>query len=297
MNVRRKLPPLNAVKAFEAAARLGGFTAAGEELFVSPGAISRHVANLENFLGITLFKRGHNDVRLTEEGAEYLTKVSGALSTIEDASRRASEPSDNQSLHIHALPTFAEYWLLPRMGAFRTEYPDARIHLTTSLEETDWDSDSADVAVYASVGGWNERGTHLFDTTISPVCGPQWREASNRGVDINPSELLDWPLLSSAFKSSDWLRWFHTCELQPDSAVPQYLFGSSSMAYKAAINGLGAVCAELTFVSEACAKGQLLRLSAVCAPGSSYFVEVRPSKKESRLSRAFAEWIVDQAGM
>jgi len=297
MNIRRKLPPLNAVKAFEAAARLGGFTAAGEELFVSPGAISRHVANLETFLGITLFKRGHNDVRLTEEGAEYLTKVSGALSAIEDASRRASEPGDNQSLHIHVLPTFAEYWLLPRLGAFRTEHPDARIQLTTSMEETDWDTDSADIAVYASVGGWNERGIHLFDTTISPVCGPQWREAANLDVQISPNELLDWPLLSSVIKTTDWLRWFHACELQPDSATPQYLFGSSSMAYKAAMNGLGAVCAELTFVSQACAQGQLLRLSTISAPGSSYFVEVRPGRRESGLVRAFAEWIVDQAGM
>lgn len=296
MNARRKLPPLNAVKAFEAAARLGGFTAAGDELFVSPGAISRHVANLETFLGITLFKRGHNDVRLTEEGVEYLTKVSGALSAIEEASRRTTAPSDNKSLHIHALPTFAEYWLLPRLGAFRTAHPDARIQLTTSMEETDWDTDSADIAVYASVGGWNERGSHLFDTTISPVCGPQWRESADRDVHINPNELLDWPLLSSVTKATDWLRWFHACGLQPDSAQPQYLFGSSSMAYKAAMNGLGAVCAELTFVSEACAKGQLFRLSTASAPGSSYFVEVRPDKKESGLSRAFAEWIVDQAG-
>ncbi|MFD1561860.1 LysR substrate-binding domain-containing protein [Paraburkholderia silviterrae] len=296
MTTRRKLPPLNAVKAFEAAARLGGFTAAGEELFVSPGAISRHVANLESFLGITLFKRGHNEVRLTQEGSEYLAKVAGALSAIEDASRRASAPSGTQSLHIHALPTFAEFWLLPRLGAFRMAHPDARIQLTTSMEETDWDTDSADISVYASEGGWNERGIHLFDTTISPVCGPQWRDAADRDMRISPNELVDWPLLSSVNKAADWLRWFHACELQPDSARPQYLFGTSSMAYKAAMNGLGAVCAELAFVGQACADGQLLRLSTVIAPGSSYFVEARPGKKESDLSRAFKEWIVDQAG-
>ncbi|RYH19921.1 MAG: LysR family transcriptional regulator, partial [Alcaligenaceae bacterium] len=76
MSVRRKLPPLNALKAFESAARLGGFTAAAEELFVSPGAVSRHVSNLESFLSATLFRRGHNDVHLTAEGARYLAHIS-----------------------------------------------------------------------------------------------------------------------------------------------------------------------------------------------------------------------------
>ena len=288
MSVRRKLPPLNALKAFEAAARLGGFTAAAEEMFVSPGAISRHVTNLEAFLGATLFQRGHNEVRLTADGADYLAQIAAALSVIERASSGIAAPARDRSLHIHALPTFAEYWLMPRLGRFRAAHPDARIQLTSSLEETDWDTDSADVSIYASVGGWNERGTHLFDSEVTPVCAPSLMQ----GATPSPADLIDWPLLSSVNKTNDWLRWFHAAGLQPDAAQPRYLFGSSAMAYKAAMHGLGAVCAELVFVEAVLLERRLVRLGDLTTVGSGYFFEVRPGKKESSLARAFREWIL-----
>jgi len=292
MSARRKLPPLNALKAFEAAARSGGFTAAAEEMFVSPGAISRHVSNLEAFLGVTLFQRGHNEVRLTADGADYLAQIAVALSAIERASSGMTTPARDRNLHIHALPTFAEYWLMPRLKGFRDAHPDARIQLTSSLEETDWHTDSADVSIYASVGGWNERGTRLFDTDISPVCAPS---CAQEGVIPAPAALMGWPLVSSVNKSNDWLRWFHAAGLQPDAAQPRYLFGSSAMAYKAAIQGIGAVCAELVFVESLLLARNLVRLSDLTTIGSGYFIEVRPGKKESSLARAFREWIVAEA--
>ena len=291
MSARRKLPPLNALKAFEAAARLGGFTAAAEEMFISPGAISRHVSNLEAFLGVTLFQRGHNEVRLTANGADYLAQIAAALSAIERASRGMATPRRDRHLHIHALPTFAEYWLMPRLNKFRDAHPDASIQLTSSLEETDWDSDSADVSIYASLGGWNERGTHLFESVISPVCAPSLLQ----GATPTPAELVAWPLLSSVNKSNDWLRWFHAAGLQPDGAQSRYLFGTSGMAYKAAIHGFGAVCAELVFVESLLLAGTLVRLSDLTTIGAGFFFEVRPGKKESSLARAFREWIVAEA--
>ena len=292
MSARRKLPPLNALKAFEAAARLGGFTAAAEEMFVSAGAISRHVSNLEAFLGVTLFQRGHNEVRLTANGADYLAQIAAALSAIERASSGVATPARDRNLHIHVLPTFAEYWLMPRLKRFRDAHPDARIQVTNSLEETDWDSDSTDVSIYASMGGWNERGTHLFDSEISPVCAPSLVQ----GTTPTPAELVGWPLLSSVNKSNDWLRWFHAAGLQPDGAQSRYVFGSSAMAYKAAVHGLGAVCAELVFVDSLLLARGLVRLSDLATIGSGYFFEVRPGKRESSLTQAFREWIVVEAG-
>jgi LysR family glycine cleavage system transcriptional activator len=197
-------------------------------------------------------------------------------------------PARSNNLHIHALPTFAEYWLMPRLAEFRAMYPDASIQLTSSLEETDWDTDSADVSIYASIGGWNERGTHLFDTVVSPACAPS---LLGRAVP-SPADLVTWPLISSVNKQQDWLRWFHAAGLQPDAVQPHYLFGSSAMAYKAALHGVGAVCAELGFVEGLLASGALVRLHDLTTIGSSYFFEVRPGKKESPLSRAFREWIV-----
>jgi len=293
MALRRKLPPLNALKAFESAARLGGFTAAGEELFVSPGAVSRHVANLEAFLGISLFKRSHNEVHLTPEGASYLAKIRGAMDAIAQASSSVIAESTPQKLHIHALPTFTERWLMPLLPRFIELHPRVQIQLSTSLEETDWDTDGADISIYASIGAWLERGDRLFDTEIVPVCSPDW--FARNGKPATPQELVGQPLISSINKDGDWLRWFHAAGLQPQRAVPGYIFGTSALAYKAAIDGLGLVCAEHRFISEDLAAGRLMLVTDIRTQGSSYFLELPPDKRQNSLSTSFRTWLLAQA--
>lgn len=260
---------------------------------MSPGAVSRHVANLESFLGVSLFQRRHNEVNLTPEGVAYLSKIRSAMDAIEDASVSLVADSAPQRLHINALPTFTERWLLPLLQGFTELHPRAQIQISTSLEETDWDTDRADISIYASIGAWIERGEELFTTSIAPVCSPEW--LARHGKPKQAAELLGQTLISSVNKSGDWLRWFHAAGLQPEAALPQHLFGTSALAYKAAIEGLGVVCAELSFVAQDLKASRLMLLSSITAAGSSYFVEGRPDKKESPLSRAFRAWVLAQA--
>jgi LysR family glycine cleavage system transcriptional activator len=215
------------------------------------------------------------------------------MDAIEDASTSLVAESTPQKLHINALPTFAERWLSPLLRDFAALHPRAQISISTSLEETDWDTDRADISIYASIGAWTERGERLFETSITPVCSPAW--LAQHGKPAQASDLLGHALLSSINKSGDWLRWFHSAGLQPEAAAPQYLFGTSALAYKAAIDGMGVVCAEHSFVTEDIKAGRLVPLSDISAVGSSYFVEIRPDKKEGTLSRAFRAWIVAQA--
>lgn len=290
---RRRLPPLNALKAFESAARLGGFTAAAEELFVSPGAISRHVANLEAFLNVSLFKRRRNEVRLTNAGAAYLIKIQDALDVIEDASSPTAPSSAHQKLHVNCLPTLAERWLIPLLPGFLEDHPNAQLQITTSLEETDWDTDRADISIYTSLEGLIDRGSPLFETTVVPVCSPAWR--ARYTAPPSPHDLLSAVLMSSFSRRTDWLRWLNAAGLQVEGVLPQLTFGNSAQAYHAAKAGLGAVCAERELVAADLASGALVEISNITIPGSIYFVEIRPDKRRNALTEDFSRWLFSLA--
>ena len=227
--------------------RIAGTTAA-EELFVSPGAVSRHVANLEAFLGQSLFKRGRNEVRLTDAGAAYLTRVQDALDAIEDASDPTVTTPGSQKLHINSLPTVTERWLIPRLHDFVRLHPETSIRISTSMEETDWDTDKADVSIYASLDGVVERGSKLFTSRMAPVCSPEY--ASRIPTRQSPGALQSATLIASSSHRSDWQRWFHAAGLRTDNAIPQLIFGTSALAYSSAIKGLGVVCAECELIQD-----------------------------------------------
>lgn len=293
MHARKRLPPLNALKAFESAARLGGFTAAGEELCVSPGAISRHVANLESFLGVQLFRRGHNEVRLTAEGSSYLGKIQEAMDSIAEASCRDVSAAVPQLLHVSGLPTFTERWLLPRLHSFIAQHPNASVRISTSVEEVDWDKDRADVSIYASDEGWVGRGEHLFESSMVPVCSPSYRARLQQLPSVE--DLAAQTLISSINKRTDWHRWLYSGGLRSEATVPQLMMGTSALAYKAAIEGLGLVCAEREFIHDDLAAGRLVALSERTLPGNSYFMEFRPGKRPTNLASQFTQWLLAQA--
>lgn len=293
MAARRRLPPLNALKAFECAGRLGSFTAAGEELCVSAGAISRHVAILEDFLGQRMFKRGHNEVTLTPAGRAYLGRIQEAMDGIEDASSRDAAAPAPRRLLVNALPTFTERWLLPRLQGFLDEHPGVSVRISTAIEETDWDSDRADVSVYASEEGWPDRGQRLFETSVVPVGAPGL--AARLPRPWQPHDLAQEVLISSVNKRADWQRWLYAAGLRREVGPPQLQTASSALAYAAAVQGLGLVCAEREFIAQDLAQARLVALSDLAISGNSYFVESHPGRKPSALAERFTQWLVAQA--
>ncbi len=273
----------------------GGFTAAAEELFVSPGAISRHVANLEAFLGQSLFKRGRNEVRLTSAGAAYLAKVQDALDTLRGGIAGGGSPPCTQRLHVMALPTFTERWLLPRLPAFLKEHPEANVQLSTSMEEIDWDTGRRTLP---SMQCWTVR------STAASCCSRRaWRRSAvlagcartarpgSRAICSTPS------LLSSSNRLGDWLRWLHAAGVQVDAATPDHTFGSSSLAYHAAAQGLGVACAERELIGQELDAGGWSRWSELTVAGGTYFVEARPTLRHSELAQAFIGWLIERAAV
>ena len=141
------LPPLNALRAFEAAGRHLSFKAAAAELCVTQGAVSRHVLNLESFLGVSLFVRSHRQVSLTPEGLAYLKEARDALLRISDATSRARSRTDERTLRIKAPPSCSIRWLVPRLGRFHARHPDVAVQVTTSHDPIDFDRDQVDVEI------------------------------------------------------------------------------------------------------------------------------------------------------
>jgi LysR family glycine cleavage system transcriptional activator len=171
----RQLPPLQALRVFEVAARFENFSAAGEELHVTHGAVSRQIAALEAWLGIPLFHRIGKRVQLTADGRRYLLTVQAAFDNIALAIKLLRESGTVRMLHINALPTFAMRWLLPRLSRFQRLYPGVELKLSTSTSEQPLGEagEFFDVAIRRGPGHWPncESGEFLEESEL-PVCSP-----------------------------------------------------------------------------------------------------------------------------
>ncbi|PWJ12867.1 LysR substrate-binding domain-containing protein [Jannaschia seohaensis] len=252
-----KLPPLNALKAFEAAARHGGFVGASEELHVTRGAISRHVKLLEAHLGVPLFVRQAQGVRLTAAGLKLLPVVSEAFGTIARAAENLS--ADAAELRIICPPGTSIRWLLPRLEDFRTAHPEFRVRLTTDFyPESGFDPIEADIGF--SVSNWPNRSPDLaaqplFPTLLTPACAPRYlRDKALR----RPEALAACELLHETRSHADWTAW--TDAFRPAGVDPArgQDFPNIDIATKAAVMGVGVVMADLVLCREELDAGTLV---------------------------------------
>ena len=186
-----RLPPLNAVRAFEAAARHCSVTAAANELHVTPGAVSRQVHALEEFLGVALFERGHRQIKLTRRGDEYYRTVAKLLELLHDATRRIKKGAQKKQLRIRAYTTFAIRWLIPRLSSFHAAHPRIEVLLTASLQPVDFARDDLDGAIRLGPGDWpGVNAYRLAPNILAPVCSPALLRSGTslkRPADLRPT--------------------------------------------------------------------------------------------------------------
>src|SRR5262245_48849748 len=149
-----RLPPLNAIRAFEAAARHLSITLAADELHVTAGAVSRQIKGLEEVLGVQLLTRGHRQIALTRQGGDYYRAVARALDGLRDATRRLKRRGQRKQLRVRAYTTFAMRWLIPRLSGFQAQHPDIEVLLKASLEPVDFRKEDIDGAVRLGDGRW-----------------------------------------------------------------------------------------------------------------------------------------------
>ena len=216
----RRLPPLAAIRAFEAAARTENFTAAAAELGMTQAAVSYQVKSLEERLGAPLFVREKGRARLTPLGARLLPALSGAFDAIE-AAFASHRQEDETLLTVTTTHTFANTWLAWVLGAFQMEHPDLAVRLSTSNELVDLRSGDADVAIRAGRGEWDGvEKQKLFDVDFTPMASPACMAEAIRqfGPELKAVDLLHLPLISP--QDSWWEQWFRDSGVELDGRPP-----------------------------------------------------------------------------
>jgi LysR family glycine cleavage system transcriptional activator len=288
----RRLPRLNAVRAFEVAARLQSFKMAGEELGVTPGAVSRQIEALEDSLGIRLFDRLHRKVDLTASGRLFFGEVSPALQRIANAAEALWEGQESRVLRIKLPPTCAIRWLVPRLARFHALFPDISVQVTTSHEPVDFEREPIDAAIY-----WGEAlprglaGQRLFGEQLAIVCSPKLL-ARHSCSQIAANSLPKHVLLHSFRRPDDWRFWFSAAGL-PDVALDRFLlFENSSLTYQGAIDGLGVAIAQLAFVSDDLREGRLVIANdQIVDTTTAYFLTYPRERAHLARIRALTQWL------
>jgi LysR family glycine cleavage system transcriptional activator len=290
-----RLPPLNSVRAFEAAARHSSFTRAADELFVTPGAVSRQVRILEESLGKPLFDRNYREVELTEAACAYAKAISDAFRQIDGATREFLAAEQARSLHVHAPMTFALLWLMPRLSSFHAEHPQQGLRLASvGTPPSDLVGTEFDIAIkrVARENGVQE-ATWLFDVELVPVCSPALiaREKLRK-----PSDLARQTLLYSTARPADWPIWLSEAGVSGVDMQAQVSFGSTSLACRAAMSGYGVAIITHCFAEDHIRSGELVVPFDVRArDGSAYFAVVAAAARSNLQAVDFCDWIAKQA--
>ncbi|MFL9881214.1 transcriptional regulator GcvA [Herbaspirillum rhizosphaerae] len=247
----RKLPSLNALRAFEASARHQRFTLAGEELNVTAGAVSHQVKALEDELGVILFERLSNQLRLTQAGQRYLAVIGDAFDRIESGTRSLYVQADRQRLAISTSPNFAAKWLVPRLGEFTAQYPEMELRLDQSELHTNFIREEIDVAIRYGEGPWPGLSClRLGDEFLLPVCAPSL--IAFRSV----KEIADASLLHVNDRQG-WTSWFAE-HGEPIVAGGGIVFNQESAAVDAAIAGQGVALVRSSLVAHALQQQRLV---------------------------------------
>lgn len=291
----RRLPPLNALKAFEAAARCGGFARAADDLHVSHAAISRHVQQLEGRLGVTLFRRLKRGVQLTEAGARYAAALTDAFDRIAAATIDLSEGGihDADRLMLSVEPSFAALWLVPRLGRFRVAYPGIDLVLDPTPLMVDFRGDPVDLAIRFGQGDWPRiRADHLLDVVNYPVCSPSLLDGGD--VLTRPSDLVRHTLLHD--EASDyWAAWLLAAGVTGVNVARGPIFRNSALAIDAAAEGHGVALGDNVLAARYLATGRLCRPFALSVPVGAYYL-VSPEGREDRPpAHAFRHWLTGEA--
>lgn len=290
-----RLPSLNGLRAFEAAARHMSFTLAASELNVTQTAISHQIRRLEEELGIRLFIRQNRALSLTPEAKEYLPGIRAAFNDLRLATDRLLRKDEGNALTVSTLASLAAKWLLPRISDFQDKHPGIDVRITTSTALVDFRRDGVDAAIRYGRGQWpGLRADWLMADRMFPVCSPELLKG--RKPLRRPEDLANHVLLhSSSGNDDDWRLWLTAAGLPTDlSKQPGVTFDLIFMTIQAAIDGLGVAMGRTSYVQDDIAKGRLVVPFEIELPVDAGFYLVSPeAKADSPKLSAFRRWLTD----
>ncbi len=290
----RRLPPLNALRAFEAAARHLSFTRAAEELHVTQAAISHQVKALEEHLGRKLFRRLNRALLLSDDGQAYLPSVSRAFALLNDATRNLLERDAPGPLTVSALPSFAARWLVPRLGRFRQIHPDIDLRIDPSAALTDFASGDVDVGVRYGRGKYpGLRADWLMTEDIFPVCSPALLSGEH---PLRAPGDLEHQVLLHDDGHGDWRTWLLAAGIDRVDPTRGPIFTDSSMLIQAAMAGQGVALARGVLAADELAAGRLVRPFTLSLPTEyAYYLVCPQNTAEQPKIAAFRDWLLDEA--
>ncbi|KEA08455.1 LysR family transcriptional regulator [Rhizobium rhizogenes] len=289
---RRFLPSLSLLSAFEASARTGSVTVAARELDLTQSAVSRQIKALEGQLGVELFVRERQTIRLTLAGDSYAREIREALRRISSASLDLRANPNGGTLNVAILPTFGTRWLAPRLGDFLATNPGITINLVTRLSPFDFRLDSIDAAIHFGHPHWpGAELAFLMSERTMPACSPDFL-ARHRLVE--PADFLQVPLLHLTTRPDAWEKWL-AANGAPASGVRGMLFDQFATAAQAAISGLGVALLPTFLIQEELKRGELVAASPNELESDERYYLACPFERLAYppLVR-FREWIVNQ---
>jgi LysR family transcriptional regulator, glycine cleavage system transcriptional activator len=289
----RTLPPLNWVRAFEAAARHQSFLHAAQELGVSAGAVSQQVKALETHLNVTLFERMPRGVRLSNIGKKYRDALSPALDTIADASQIVSAGNYTNPLRIAALPAIAERWLTPRLAGFQVKLSDVAVQLKAVESIMQAEKQGFDVAIhYETEIIEGKASIPLFQDNILPVCSPDFIQGAKQ-LELN--DLDNYRLLYDIKWADDWPHWLQAAGL-PNRALDREIgFSLYSMAVAAALEGQGVLMGHQSLVARELEVGRLVAPFDLAIKAPHRYVAVFEGKHATRTPVfEFLDWLLNE---
>ena len=295
----RDLPPLNPLRAFEAAGRHLSLTRAARELHVTAAAVSHQVRGLEDYLGVKLFRRVGNALLLTDAGQACLPGLSEGFDRLSEATERLKEHDARGPLNISVAPAFASKWLVPRLERFNTAHPDIDVRISATLEVVDFDRGGFDVAIRLGRGAYPGLEVHeLFAESVVPMCAPDLTEGLH--PLRNPSDLRHHVLLhddSLRFDRAapDWPMWLKAADVKNVNASRGPHFSHPDHAMQAAMDGAGVVLGWRTLAGTDLATDRLVIPFDVTLPMELAFFFVCPQVSAERPKIvAFRDWLLEE---
>jgi LysR family glycine cleavage system transcriptional activator len=292
--MRRRLPSLNALKAFEASARQESFTKAAEELCVTQGAVSQQVKALERELGLLLFRRERQRLVITEAGRSYLEVVRDAFDRLGAGTERLLQRQKTGVLTITTSPDFAAKWLVHRIGRFSEAHPDVDLRVSASMQHVDFAREDFDLAIRHGDGHWaGLHVTRLCTEELFPVCSPKL--LTGRGALRTPSDLRHHRLLYTNSRDG-WTKWLERVGVDGTDFKRGTLFNQSSMAIDAAVDGQGIALARTALASRDLISGRLVRpfREGLAAPYAYWIVCPKSAADLPKIS-LFRDWLLQEA--
>jgi len=287
----RRLPQLNALKAFEAAARHVSFTRAAEELCVTQGAVSHQVKALEEELGVKLFNREKQRLIITNTGQEYLAVVRDALDRIAMGTERLVQQQRSGALTVSTSPDFAAKWLVHRLGRFAEAHPGIDLRVSATMHHVDFAREDVDIVVRHGDGHWpGLHVTRLCAEHLFAVCSPRLGSGLGR-----PSDVLKLPLLHLDDHTA-WSAWLDAANVTGADAIHGPILNRASMLIDAAVDGHGIALARTTLAAWDLVNGRLVRPFTIALPLSKSYWIVSP-KATASLPKlvAFRDWLLAEA--